>query len=236
MRMILNIVFKAGVCLLFLPMFYVLNADQGEVLMANKSIVLPEPRYTGNISVEEAMNKRRSIRRYSNEGLTLQEVSQLLWACSGKTFDGVTRASRTCPSAGGLYPLEVYIVAGKVKSLKEGIYKYIWEDHRIEIMKEGDYRRKLAVAAIGQVWLMAAPASIIITAHYNKTGRVYGDRGIIRYVHMDAGHSAQNIYLQAVSLGLGTVAVGAFINERVKKILDLEKEEPLYIMPVGRLR
>lgn len=202
-------------------------------MMDNEGIKLPEPRYSGGISVEEAINRRRSVRDFTDEALTLAEVSQLLWACSGKTFDGTTGASRAYPSAGGLYPLEVYLVAGDVERLEKGFYNYNWKDHSIRLVRSGDYQKDLSQAALDQRFVREAPICIIITALYERTGRIYGDRGIIRYVHMDSGHAAQNIYLEAVSLNLGAVAVGAFNDERVKRVLGLEREEPLYIMPVG---
>lgn len=216
-----------------LSLFCISNTIGLEGLMAEEIIQLPEPKYIGGVSVEEAMNRRHSVRSFRDASISLRDVAQLLWACAGKTFDGVTRASRTFPSAGGIYPLNVYFVVGKVQALRAGIYRYDPEEHALELLKPGDYRRKLASAALGQVFVANAPASIVITAFYYKTWRVYGDRGSVRYVHMDAGHSAQNVYLQAISLGLGTVAVGAFIDERVKKVLDLEEEDPLYILPVG---
>jgi len=223
---------KSKICvgtavLLFLS---VCSAVQGPI--AGERVLLPEPRLSGSVSVETALNRRRSVRDFRNTSISLRDASQLLWACTGRRIDGISRASRTYPSAGGLYPLSVYLVAGKVQSLREGIYRYIPEDHALELLKTGDYRQRLAQAAIGQVFIAEAPASIIITALYRKTERVYGKRGKERYVPMDAGHAAENVYLQAVSLGMGTVAVGAFIDERVKSILEVE-EAPLYILPVG---
>ena len=200
--------------------------------IGGERVPLPDPRPSGSVSVETALNRRRSVRDFRDTSISLRDASQLLWACAGRRIDGISGASRTYPSAGGLYPLTVYLVVGKVQSIREGIYRYVPEDHSLELLKTGDYRRRLAGAAIGQVFIAEASASIVITASYKKTERVYGERGRERYVPMDAGHAAQNLYLQAVSLGLGTVAVGAFIDERVKSILEIE-EDPLYILPVG---
>jgi SagB-type dehydrogenase family enzyme len=198
------------------------------------SIKLPEPSRKGPVSLEEAIGKRESLRDFKDEPLTLPEVSQLLWACAGRKIDGVSGASRVFPSAGGVYPLEVYLVAGRVGKLAPGVYRYHWKEHALVLFKEGDVRRELAQGAIGQGFIMEAPASIVIAAVYERAERAYGERGRVRYIHMDAGHSSENVYLQASALGLGTVAVGAFIDERVKKALGLDREEPLYIMPVGR--
>jgi len=196
-------------------------------------IKLPEPSYTGNISVEEALSKRRSIRAYSGENLTVEEVSQLLWAAQGITSPG---GGRTAPSAGALYPLELYLVAGDVEGIDKGVYRYRPEEHDLEKVKDGDIRAELAEAALGQECVKDAAIDIVFTAVYARTTWKYGERGI-RYVHMEAGHAAQNVYLQAVSLDLGTVVIGAFIDSEVNKIVNArEQEEPLYIMPVGRKR
>jgi len=194
-------------------------------------IKLPSPRHESNVSVEEALLKRRSIRDYSNKPLTLQEVSQLLWAGQGITDP---RGLRTAPSAGATYPLETYLVVGAVEGLDRGVYRYNPEGHKLIKVIDGDLRTELVAAALGQDWVKDAAINIVFAAVYERTTRRYGDRGI-KYVHMEAGHAAQNVYLQAVALKLGTVVVGAFYDEQVKKVLSLPKgEEPLYIMPVGR--
>jgi SagB-type dehydrogenase family enzyme len=197
-------------------------------------ILLPEPSRKGTVSLEEAIGKRESMRDFKDEPLTLAEVSQLLWACAGRRLDGASGGCRVFPSAGGLYPLEVYLVAGRVGRLAPGVYRYLWREHALELFKEGDVRRELAQGAIGQGFIKEAPASVVIAAVYERAERAYGDRGRVRYIHMDAGHSSENVYLQASALGLGTVAVGAFIDEKVREALGLDNEEPLYIMPVGR--
>ncbi|MBN2323280.1 MAG: SagB/ThcOx family dehydrogenase [Spirochaetes bacterium] len=195
---------------------------------------LPAPRIEGGPGVTEAMNARRSTRRFTDEGLGLEEVSLLLWASSGKTADAVTGATRTVPSAGGLYPVTVYLVARDVDALEQGVWRYDYRSHALTLNKKGDLSKPLSKAAGGQVYVRTAPACIVIAADPGRTARVYGTRGETRYVHMDAGHSAQNVYLAACSLLLGTVEVGAFIDERVKSVLGLEEDEtPLLIMPVG---
>lgn len=198
------------------------------------SIKLPSPEHKGRVSVEEAIFKRRSTRRYKDEPLTLKEISQLLWAAGGKTIDGITGATRAYPSAGGIYPLEIYLIVGEVEGLVAGIYHYKWQDHTIALIKEGDFRRQLMRAALGQKAVADAPVSIVFTAIYSRTTRRYGKRGEIRYVPMDMGGAGQNVYLQAEVLGLGTVIFGAFDDGTIKKILGVKDEEPLYIMPVGK--
>ena len=201
---------------------------------SKNTVKLPLPKYRGEISVEEALFKRRSIRAYKDEPLTLSEVSQLLWATGGKTIDAITGATRVYPSAGGIYPLEIYLVAGDVAGLAPGIYHYNWQAHTLKQIKQGDLRRQLMGAALRQGAIGSAPASIVVTAVYSRTTRKYGERGKKRYVSMDMGGAGQNVYLQAEALGLGTVVIGAFRDEAVKKVLGIEDETPLYIMPVGR--
>jgi len=203
-----------------------------EILM-NEKIKLPEPIYESNTSIEEALLERRSIREYKDMPLTLTEVSQLLWAAQGITAPA--QGGRTTPSAGALYPLEVYVVIGNVEGVREGVYKYNPGEHELVKVKEGDTRDELAAAAHGQTWVRDGSIVIVISAVYEQTTQKYGDRGI-KYVHMETGHAAQNVYLQAVSLNLGTVVVGAFRDDEVKRILNIpDKEDPLYIMPVGKI-
>lgn len=190
---------------------------------------LPKPRFSSSVSVEEAILKRRSIRSYKDEALTLEEVSQILWACQGKTDD---RGRRTVPSAGATYPLEIYLVAGNVKGLETGVYHYLSETHELEKLSSKDVRKELTSAALEQEYINNAPASIVIAAKYERTTKRYGERGI-RYVDNEVGHCGQNVHLQCEALGLGTVVIGAFRDEQVKKILGI-KEEPRYIMPIGK--
>ncbi|MEA3432720.1 MAG: SagB/ThcOx family dehydrogenase [candidate division WOR-3 bacterium] len=199
----------------------------GEKLPA-EAVELPEPRYESEMSVEESLKSRRSIRSYKDKPLTITELSQLLWAAQGITADW---GGRTAPSAGATYPLEVYVVVGEVENLEDGLYHYNPKTHTIKKKKQGDLRNELANAALGQAMIRKAPISFILTAIYERTTGRYGERGI-RYVHMEVGHVGQNIYLQAETLGLGTVVVGAFYDDRVKDTFGIE-EEPLYIIPVG---
>jgi len=197
----------------------------------NVRIILPEPRYCSDVSVEEALLKRRSVRSYTDDALTLQELAQLLWAAQGITDPS---GKRTAPSAGALYPLEVYVVVGGVENVAKGVYKYKPHQHELARVLEGEQREALARAALGQQCVAHGTIDIVITAVYDRTTGKYGDRGI-RYVHMEAGHAAQNVYLQAVAMNLGMVVIGAFYEDQVKEVLNLPgNEEPLYIMPVGK--
>ena len=195
------------------------------------TIKLPEPRFDSDVSLEQSLLQRRSTRSYTGESLTLPDVSQLLWAAQGVTDD---RGFRTAPSAGGLYPLEVYIVAGNVENLAPGIYKYGPDLHELIPVVAGDRRSELADAALGQAWVKEGALAIVFTAAYERTTGKYGERGI-RYVHIEAGHAAQNLCLQAAAMDLGVVTVGAFHDEKVLELLNLPgDEQPLYVIPVGR--
>ncbi|MCQ6253468.1 SagB/ThcOx family dehydrogenase [Methanocaldococcus sp.] len=188
-------------------------------------ILLPEIEM---IKLEDVLLKRRSIREYSSTPLTLKELSHLLFAAYGITD---SRGFKTVPSAGATYPLEIYVNAKDVLGLEEGVYKYIPEKHSIIRILDDEVGYKLALASLKQMFIAVAPIVIIIAADFERTTRVYGDRGF-RYVHMEVGHVAQNIYLMATSLGLGTVSVGAFYDNEIKNILGID-EYPLLLMPVG---
>jgi SagB-type dehydrogenase family enzyme len=198
--------------------------------LPSPAINLPEPRLSGNTSLEETLARRRSIREYSQTPLKQEEVSQLLWAAQG-----ITSASggRTVPSAGALYPLEVYLIAGNVENLSPGIYKYQPQGHKLIWLRGQDVRGELCAAALGQAPVKNGAIDMVIAAVYERTTQRYGERGI-RFTHIEAGHAAQNIVLQATALSLGAVPIGAFDDNRVEDILTLpENESPLYIIPVG---
>jgi len=194
-------------------------------------VKLPEPRLHSAVSLEEALNERRSTREYASIPLTLSDVSQLLWAAQGITSEW---GGRTAPSAGALYPLEVYVAAGDVESLAPGVYKYSPGRHELLKVRDGDVRGQLANAALGQRWVQEGAIDIVIAAVYERTTTKYGDRGV-RYVHIEAGHAAENICLQAVTLDLGVVTVGAFYDELVRDVMGMPEDEiPLYIIPIGK--
>ena len=196
------------------------------------AVTLAEPLTQGDMSFEQALSERRSVRDFRPLPLSLAEVSQLLWAAQD-----VTHASRfrSAPSAGATYPLELYAAVGNVGGLQSGLYRYLVREHALVRLGVGDIRAELAAAALGQTWVAAGALSLVISAVYHRTTGRYGSRGE-RYVHMEAGHASQNVYLQAAALGLGTVAVGAFDDDQVTAVCGMvEDEVPLYIMPIGRL-
>lgn len=200
-------------------------------MKGDSKILLPKPSKDGEISVERAIASRRSIRRFRSGSIELRQLSQLLWAAQGITDP---RGFRAAPSAGALYPLEIFIVIGEVEELEEGIYHYDVEELALELRREGDLRHEIAIAASNQTWIKDAPAIVIICAIYERTTQKYGSRGE-RYVHMEAGHVGENIYLQAGSLGLACTVVGAFLDDEVRRILDVSEEiRPLYLIPIGK--
>lgn len=207
------------------------------VMMANdaamaeglaKTLSLPPPSVAG--SLEQAMMLRRSVREFASGSLTLAEISRLLWAAQGITAPG----RRTAPSAGATYPLDVYLAVGDVQGLAAGVYRYRPDMHRLEAVSDGDIRPHLATAALEQKWIGKAAAVVVIAASFDRTTVRYGKRGE-RYVYMEAGHAAQNLLLQAATMGLGATTVGAFNDTEVSRLLRLIPiETPLYLIPVGK--
>ena len=191
-----------------------------------QTIVLPEPQLKGTLSLEEALATRRSVREFADEDLSLAEIGQLLWAAQGITS---SVGQRTAPSAGGLYPLQVYIV------LRDGVYHYELATHQLRARSPGDVRPALFVASLEQGSITSAPSTIVIAAVFARTAVKYGDERTPRYVHFEAGHATQNVLLQAVALNLGAVPIGAFYDAQVKQVLALPSDQvPLYLIPVGR--
>ena len=217
------------------------NAEGRAVLTRSENsplmYTLPSPNTKGSVSVEEALAKRRSHRRFQNKEVSAAHLSQLLWAAYGITEPrggtSLRGGLRTTPSAGAIYPLEIYVVAGNVQGIEVGMYKYDSETHTITRTITRDVRNELAAAALGQTMVRDAPLAIVYTAVFGRLAGRYGERAQ-KYAYIEVGHSAQNIYLQAESLRLGTCAIGAFTNNRVREVLRLPSdEEPIYIMPIG---
>ncbi len=195
-----------------------------------EEVSLPEPRTSGPVSLEEAIRGRRSVRDFRMDPVNLDQVSQLLWAVQGIT-DG--NGLRAVPSAGATYPLEIYLIVGAVEALAPGVYRYAPERHTLDLLQSGDLREEVAAAALGQSWIAQAPITILVAAVFSRTTGRYGDRGR-QYVHMEMGHAAQNAYLQAEALGLGTTMVGAFRDQALAEAAGLLFEEhPLGLLPVG---
>lgn len=221
---------------ILLPILVVLMASfaaasEGGTGAAAPGVSLPPPPKAGAMSLEEALVHRRSVRAFLPGSLTLDEISRLAWAAQGTTEPG----RRTAPSAGATYPLEIYLVVGDVENLSAGVYHYRPVGHRLEALADGqDIRAHLAAASNDQEWVHQAAMVVVITAVFERTTTRYGSRGE-RYVHMESGHAAQNLLLQAAAMGLGATPVGAFNDTDVSRLLHLPASaKPLYLIPVAR--
>ena len=204
-----------------------MNLKEGEM------IKLPAVKKDGEMSLEKALTLRRSIRSYSSEPLSLLELSQLLWSAQGITNE---RGFRTAPSAGATFPLEMFVVVNNVNQLKRGIYHYNPHDNTLEVIHLKDISSELMRASLSQSMITEAGAVLVFGAIFDRTTERYGERGI-RYVHNEIGHASQNVHLQAATLNLGTVVIGAYRDDEVEEILNLDPDiRVLYMMPVGKLR
>ncbi len=219
------------VCLGMTGSMFLQEGDAVQHAPKSDRIELPAPQTDGRMSLEFALFMRRSVRSFQNHPLSLASVSQLLWAAQGITN---SMGLRTAPSAGALYPLEVYVFAGNVEGVSAGLYRYNSQGHQLDRLDERDRRDDLCRAALGQAPVRQAPAAFMITGVGRRITAKYGNRGI-RYMLMEAGHVAQNICLQATALDLGAVVIGAFSDREAADILKLDSEEsPLYIIAVGK--
>jgi SagB-type dehydrogenase family enzyme len=243
-----NCVFWLILLLAFSGWYSNTSANQGNNAALTKTektqltYILPSPKTADSVSVEEALTKRRSYRHFQKRELSAEQLSQILWAAYGITKPVPDRpllrgGLRTAPSAGALYPFEMYVVVGNVTGIEPGLYKYLSQEHKLVRAIDKDIREALSAAALGQMMVRDAPVTVVYCAVFSRMTQKYGERGRERYVCMDLGHSAQNIYLQAEALHLGTCGVGAFKDSSVSALLQLPtEEEPLYLMPVGYLQ
>lgn len=219
-------------CLLsFKPLRWVFGKNNSLVWEA--AMKLPRPRIEGTISVEQVIQQRRTTRGYGDKVLSLDQLSQLLWSAQGVTErHGFKRAA---PSAGALYPMDLYAVVGQscVAKMKAGVYRYESEGHTLSLVTTDDLRDEVARASLSQNWMAKAPVNFVITAEYSRITGKYGKRGI-RYALIEAGHMGQNLFLQAEALGLKAGIVGAFHDETLIRVMKLpSSHEPLLVMPVG---
>jgi len=197
---------------------------------------LPDPQLEGEMSLERTIAMRRTVRSFDGRMLSLRQVSQLLWSAQGIT--GAAGVKRAAPSAGALYPMDLYMAAGagSVEGLDAGVYHYKPERHSISLGRETDPRREVAEASLSQTWMAQAPLNLVITAEYSRITPKYRQRGL-RYAMIEAGHIGQDIFLQAQALSLAAGIVGAFDDEKLIRVLGIkETHEPLLVMPVGYKR
>ncbi len=194
---------------------------------------LPLPKTAGAVSLEQAIKQRRTVRAFDSKAMELNQLSQLLWAAQGITAD---RGSfRAAPSAGALYPMDVYAVLGEngVREVEAGVYHYEPKPHGMSFVSGGDVRNLVARAALSQRWMARAPVNFVITTEYRRITIKYGKRGD-RYAMIEAGHIGQNVFLQAEALGLKAGIVGAFDDSALSRTLGIpHNHEPVLVMPVG---
>jgi SagB-type dehydrogenase family enzyme len=196
-------------------------------------VTIPQPTPMGKMSVEEAIAHRRSIRHFKRMPLPLGALSQILWVAQGIT-DG-DAGFRAAPSAGALYPLELYVVVRRdgVEGFPEGLYHYEPRGHSLALVRRGDLSPDLEAATWDQEIVKEAAATIVITGVFSRTTAMYGRRGN-QYVLQESGHVAQNVFLQATALGIGTVVMGAFGEAAVRRVVRAGPDErPLYVQPLG---
>ena len=194
---------------------------------------LPPEKIERTVSVEQAISQRRTVRTFISEPLELHQFSQLLWAAQGITEKSGFK--RSAPSAGALYPMDVYVVAGKdsVAQIEAGVYHYEPQGHMVSLVTGGDLREALSRASLSQMWMAKAPVDIVITAEYSRATIKYGKRSV-RYAMIEAGHIGQNIFLQAEALGLKAGIVGAFHDKEIIRVMNISSShEPLLIIPIG---
>ena len=239
LKILLGSILASLATLAILPASYRFRPRRGGAATPGPGVVeLPLPALDGRVSVERALANRRSIREYLDEPLTIDELSQVLWAAYGITE---TRYGfKTSPSAGATYPLEIYAVVspGGVRAeegfLEPGSYHYDPHSHTLSLVRRGDLVEALYRAALDQEWVRAAPVNLVFTAVFERTTSRYGPRGE-RYVWIEVGHAGQNVYLQATAMGLATVAIGAFHDDQVLEVVGAGPgERAAYIMPLAR--
>ena len=202
-----------------------------------ETIKLPRPKERGGPSLWTAMGTRRSRRNFSPDPIKIDILSQLLWAASGVTAEKQGLPLRTVPSAGGLYPIETYVVVNLVHGMEPGVYHYFPPDHTLELLRKGDYSRAAAHAALDQKMAATAAVTFIWTAVLQRGKWKYRQRAF-RYIYLDAGHIGQNVALAAEGLGLGCCAIGALYDDEVNDLVaaDGEEETVVYMTSVGNYR
>jgi len=192
---------------------------------SRKIIQLTDPNTTGDVSLEEALARRRSVRQFSTKDLKRTQIGQLAWAGQGVTDE--QRGFRTAPSAQALYPMELYIATN------DGLYTYQPKEHSLAELSDQDIRSQLARATMTPEPVATAPCSIIIAGSSREIAARVGNKART-FVAMEAGHIAQNIHLQAVTMGLGSVAIGGLDSAAVRRVCNMSRGlEPLYVIPVG---
>jgi SagB-type dehydrogenase family enzyme len=197
-------------------------------------VVLPSYEPARPMTLDEALNRRKSIRQFRDAPIDLAQLGYLIWASTGVQRSEQGYEFRTAPSAGALYPIETYVVANDVRDVEPGVYHYGIRNHELERIRAGSLRRQAAAAALGQGMCASAPAVFVWTAIFARSKWKYAQRAY-RYIYLDVGHIAGNLALAAVSLGLGTCQIGALFDDEVNKLIEVDgiEESVLYMSVVG---
>ena len=227
----LGIIALVGLALLATVVMAAPESSSPSKADASQAIKLPEPRTDGGMTVEKSLEERRSIRSFGKDGLTLNEVSQLLWAAQGVTDD---KGHRTAPSAMARYPLQVYLLADNVTGLPSGVYHYSPEGHNLTIMAEGNVEGYYNATAGFEAWIKTAPAIFVITGNISGMNQM-PRQDPSQWVYIDAGAAAENLLLEVVSLDLASTYTAGFSANKTEELLGLPSGEvPIGVLPVGR--
>ena len=196
---------------------------------SSKTIQLPNVLQEATMGFAEVLRRRKSIRAFSNQPLSLDDLGFLLWASTGIQRVEQGYEFRTAPSAGALYPIETYIAANNIEDVDSGIYHYNIKNHLLEEIKTGNFGDALAHAALGQQICATASAVFIWTAIFERSKWKYNQRAY-RYIYLDAGHIAENLALAAASINCGSCQVGAFFDDEINSIVDIDGAEESTIL------
>jgi len=211
-----------------------LGPEEGQRII---HLPVPKDLVLGHVDLREVLENRRSVRTYSEQSLTLEELSWLLWSCQGvKEVISRPATLRTVPSAGARHPFETYLLVNRVEELKLGLYRFLAIDHKLAVINlEESLADRVAEACYKQNIVKTCAVTFIFTAMAYRSYWRYGERGY-RYMHIDAGHACQNLYLAAEAIGCGACAIGAFYDEEINYILGLEGADQfvIYVATTGK--
>lgn len=207
-----------------------------EYPQASNRVPIHPPKEPPAADLWEILARRRSIRHYKARPLTQEELAALVWATQGVTLASRSYLLRTAPSAGALYPVETYLAVHRVEDLEPGLWHLNLPEFSLELLESRDARQPLVQACLGQRFMGEAAVDFIWTGILNRAMWKYRERAI-RYIFLDAGHICQNLMLAATALGLGCCPVGAFFDEEVESLVDVDgvEEVALYLASVGPL-
>lgn len=215
------------ICLLVVGLMPAVLFAEGE------TVVLPRMGLP-KITLDEALGRLKIERAYADRPLSLNQVSTLLWIAAGRkqAVDALTTATRTYASAGGIYPLRIFVVVGAVEKMDPGVYDYLQNDHALKNIQLGDFREDIAIAASAALFVAQAPITLLLTAGYKPTTDMFGDRGKQLYIPFEAGAAFQNLRIAALSLGLSVGIAGEFDHSEMQELLGI-KDDPLLLLSVG---